>query len=93
MAKNCLESNLQLTTDANDSISRLLKNASRKTLLDMSVSGRNEHDTLGSFFRTCAAPKLGDKHSKKDCPLYQGLKAYAKRQTFMRRTKLSELSS
>ena len=45
------------------------------------------------FFRTCAAPKLGDKHSKKDCPLYQGLKAYAKRQTFMRRTKLSELGS
>lgn len=59
----------------------------------MFVSGRNEHGTLGSFFRTRAAPKLGDKHSKKDCPLYQGLKAYAKRQTFMRRTKLSELGS
>ena len=56
----------------------------------MFVSGRNEHGTLGSFFRTRAAPKLGDKHSKKDCPLYQGLQSYAKRQTFMRRTKLSE---
>lgn len=35
--------------------------ASRKTLLDMFVSERNEHGVLGSFFRACAAPELEDK--------------------------------